>query len=260
MKGFKTLAVMMTISGVWQSASSASAEPGPPPRFERFHGRFGEEGTSRVLEMMSERLDLTADQKEQVAKILSESREAVRAGMQDHRATLEQTRGKIAAVLTQAQKEKAKELRRGVAAGIGGYLDAHGPEMRERAGRAGKEIRLRAALATLKLTDEQRSALKEVAKSTDQRRDEIMEAVKPQMEALHDDAVKRIHEVLTPEQKSELDEKLSKMPPGAPFGGPRGPQHGPGSGGGPHRRPGRGGFGPEHGPSQCPSDTSPKAP
>ncbi len=95
---------------------------------------------------------------------------------------------------------------------IGGFLQNHKPELRDRARQAGEEIRLRMALGSLDLSEEQRAKLKELEDRTQQERREIMAEVKPRLDAIRDSVKQTLESTLTDEQKSQLAKRLGDKP------------------------------------------------
>ena len=232
MSKFAVTAAVVAVTLVWQGVPAASAQPGLGPRPGHLAGKAGDVSTTRILKLMTRRLDLTADQQQKIGAILDEYRESITGASADRREALKQAREKIARELTPEQKNEAVKMQHALLTGIRGAVKAHASAIRDRARAAGDEVRMRAALASLDLTDEQIGKLKEIEKDVQDRRKAIMDEVKPKLDALKEEAREQIKGVLTPEQQEQLKKRLSEM---------KGP--GEGKGPRPHRGPGRVGPG-----------------
>ncbi|MGI8905366.1 MAG: hypothetical protein ACR2IE_02620 [Candidatus Sumerlaeaceae bacterium] len=217
-------------------AVTVTAGPGPGPggadrQFGRRTGPLaGDRPTTAMLEMLSNRLDLTDEQKEKIAPILENTRKELRKTAEGTKAVLEKSKEDIAAVLNAEQKGKLKKVKENIGGAVGGFARQHGPEIRERIHDAGQEIALRAALGSLDdLTDEQRGKLKELQERVNKQREAIQAELKPKMEELKKQVKAELDSTLTDEQKATLKERMEKM---KDAGTGRGPGRGPG---GPHR-------------------------
>jgi len=195
----------------------------PRPGGHGFFGReMGDRPTTAVLEMMTKRLELTKEQQEKIAPILERTRSEIRETAEGTKAILEKTREEVGAVLNEEQKQKIGKAREDVKGAVGGFLKSHGPEIREGVKGAGDEIRLRIALRSLDLTDEQKAKLGELQESIEEKREAAMAEMRKQQEQIREEAKKVVDETLTDAQKAELKKKLADMP------GPQGNRFGPG--------------------------------
>ncbi|MBX7247080.1 MAG: hypothetical protein K1X53_16400 [Candidatus Sumerlaeaceae bacterium] len=247
----KTTAAVLTGAALFTAVPILLAQPGGPD------GRPGGPGgpgrgkgapagvpAERIVEHMSKRLDLTPDQKTSITAILEATRKDMREEVEEARDAMKETREKIQGLLTAEQKEKAMKNVGALAKGAAGFMDAHGPEMRERAERGAEEIKMRVALGTLDLTAEQKEKLKAIHEETRDKVKAIQDEVKPKLDALRKETKEKAEAVLTPEQKEQLEKTLKEMPEPGKDGfrglgrGARGMQGGPGMGG-----PNRGGRG-----------------
>lgn len=189
--------------------------------------------TSKIVEMMSKRLDLTDEQKTKATEIIESTRAQLKDNVGDVRSCLEKSREAIAGILTPEQKEKMAKLKGGMMEAAGSFAQAHGQEIKQGMQQAGEEIRLRMALNTLTLTDEQKTKLKEAGDKFNEQRKAIMSEVQPKLDALRTETKTAIDSILTPEQKTQLEQRVKDMPkPGAEGrgfqGGPRGEGKGAG--------------------------------
>jgi Spy/CpxP family protein refolding chaperone len=200
---------------------SAAAGPGKP---DREHRRDG--ATTKVLERLSQKLDLTDEQKVKIAAILAATGEELKGEAGNAKDVLQKSREEIAAVLNDEQKKKLGEMKQNVREGVGGFAKAHGPQMKEHMQSAGEEMRLRTALSSLELSDEQREKLRAVQQEVMEKRREIHEAIRPKIEALQKEAKEKVTSVLTDDQKAQLEKKMLEMPKpdesGRRFRGPEG--------------------------------------
>ena len=228
-----------TLLAVAASASIATlAIAGPGKEGRGFggpgkHGPFGDRPTTAVLEMMSKRLELTQEQQDKIAPILEKTREQLKEQAGDAKDVLKETKEQIGAILNDEQKAKLEKGKDAIAGAFGGYLRAHGPEIREHMQGAGQEIALRAAIGSLDLTEEQRTKLKEMQESVQEKRKAIMEEVKPRMEAIEKEVKASMEQILTADQLEQLKEKKADMEKFRKDRPGRGPGHGPGRGPGP---------------------------
>jgi Spy/CpxP family protein refolding chaperone len=210
MKHIAALLITLTLTSV------AIAQPGQHARgaggagFGR--GGFGDVPTSKVVEMMTQRLDLTPEQKTQVEQIVDRTRGAVKQHSDAIRTEMEKSRDEILAVLTPEQKEKFKEERQQLMQGLGGFLADRGPELKEAATGAGDEIRLRIAMQSLDLTQEQRTKLKEVSEKFREQRKALDAQSQPKLQELRKQIKSEIDTILTAEQREQLEQRIKEMP------------------------------------------------
>jgi Spy/CpxP family protein refolding chaperone len=211
----KRLAIVL---GVFGCAGLLAAQG--PHRFGA-EGRAGLKGggdvpTTRIVEMMSKRLDLSAEQKEQVTAILGKSRAEIAESVDGMKSVAGKTREELKAVLTDEQKAKVEKLKENAKAGVGGFMRERGPAMREGMKAASEEMRLRMVLKSLDLSDEQQGKLKEVESELHEKAKAIQEEVKPKIEALHKEAKEKVNGILTDEQRGELEKRMKEGPPAEP--------------------------------------------
>lgn len=194
-------------------ATSALADPGKdgPRRGPGKHGGFGDRPTTAVLEMMTKKLDLTEEQRNKIAPILENAKSQLKEQVGEAKDVFAETKEQIGAVLTDEQKAKFEKGKQAFVGAVGGYVRAHGPEIRERVQGAGKEIALRAALGSLELTEEQRTKLKDLQESVQEKRQAIMEEMKPRFEAIDKHVKDTLESTLTPAQLEQLKEKQADM-------------------------------------------------
>lgn len=217
MKHFNVIAAAATFTLIFGGTAPAGAEDRQRGGFRQGH-RFahkalgGDRSTSTILEGLARRLDLTEQQKAQIAPILEDTRAEMRRTMEGTHAVLEKAKEEIAAVLNPEQKEKIKDMKENFAGAIGGFLKDRGPELRERAQNAGDEMRLRFALGSMELTEQQREKLKELQDRTRAEREAVMAEVQPRIEQIRENVKQELNSILTEEQRSELDQKMEQMP------------------------------------------------
>lgn len=204
-------ALSLSVAGT----NPAQARPvGPKPGHGRLMERLEDRPTTRVVEMMTERLELTREQQEKIGGVLDAAKAELKQHGKEARSILSTTHEQILEVLTPEQRGKAGKMKEALFAGVGGFAKSHAPHLREGLQRAGDEIRIRAALSTLELDDEQRGKLMELQAQIEAKREKIISEVRPQFDALREEANSRIREVLTPDQQAELEQKLDRMPKG----------------------------------------------
>lgn len=224
-----TAALALTVAVTVTAGPAGGDHAGPLGRRPMAGGPLGgDRPTTVVLEMLSKRLDLTAEQKEKIAPILEATRDELKKTAEGTKAVLAKTKEQIRAVLTDEQKGKLEKLKENVAGAVGGFARANGAEIRERVHDAGQEIALRTAIGSLDLTDEQRGKLKDLQDEVQQKRDAIQAEVKPKMEELKKEVKSKLEATLTDEQKATLKERMENMKdmgPGRGAGrGPGGPE------------------------------------
>jgi len=162
---------------------------------------------------MTNYLELKPEQQSKIRDILESAKAELGESISSIREFGEKTRERIREVLTEEQRAKLDRLRDNARGTGKEMLQSYGPQMREGAKRTGEEARLRFALRSLNLTDEQRQRIEAVQKETAQKIKSITDEVRPKIQAARDDAKKKIDEILTPEQRAQLRLQLEKMPP-----------------------------------------------
>jgi len=175
-------------------------------------GRMADMPTSRILNMMTRQLDLTADQRAKVEGILEPVRADIKKNAEAIRKDVAKARDDVKALLTEEQKAKIGGMKQGLFEGMAGFMAAHGPEIRGELKKIGEGIRLRVAMQSLDLKPEQREKLKAAANTLNTRTREIMAKVKPELEAARAQAKSQMEEILTPEQRDQLEKRLQEMP------------------------------------------------
>lgn len=193
---------------VWGTGIDVLAQP--PMRGGAW--KLADMPTSAILNMMSRQLDLTSEQRAKAEGILDAARDSLKKHTEEIRKIVGKTRDDIKALLNDEQKSKIDKMKRGIFEGVEGFMATHGAEIRGELKKAGQEIRLRMALSSLDLKPEQREKLKEAAKDVRERTRAIMEKVKPEMEAVRKQAKTCIDDILTPEQREQLEKRLKDMP------------------------------------------------
>lgn len=236
------VAVMVVAATLAAPLQAKGPEGGKGPHGGFFGGgpgaRFGDAPTTKIVEMMDKRLDLTDEQQAKMEAIITATREKVQPLTEQIGAAVKQSREEISSLLTEEQRAKIGDAKEDIFKGVGGFAANHKEEIRERVQEAGEEIRMRVALHKMDLNEEQRAKLQEINKSVREKQREIHEEVRPKVEELRKEAKEQIASVLTPDQQKELEQKLKDMPqPGRGEGG-RGAagfrgRRGPGGHGGP---------------------------
>lgn len=198
-------------------AATAVAQPDPGRGFRGGPGGgFGmhraDIPTTRIVEILTDKLQLTDEQKPKVAQIIDETKAEMRAQAGAIRSTLEKARDKMAAVLNEDQEQKLQQMKEGLFSGLSGFAAAHGPEIREEVQAAGEEIRLRMALGSLNLSEDQKTKLKDVEKQLRDKTKAIHDEVAPKMEAARKEAKDKIDTILTPEQREQVQKRMKEMP------------------------------------------------
>ncbi|MCX7626072.1 MAG: hypothetical protein N2Z21_07670 [Candidatus Sumerlaeaceae bacterium] len=189
--------------------------------------RRGDVPTTRILQRMTEFLQLTPDQQSKVKDILDKAKAELGESVGSLRELGEKTRERLREVLTEEQRAKLDKLRSDARDTAGRMAQDYAPQIREGVERFGQEARLRMALRSLSLTEEQRKQIDEIEKQTREKIKAIQDEVRPKIEAAREEAKKKIDDVLTPEQREQLREQLQKIPATAPQGG-NDPAAGPG--------------------------------
>lgn len=248
------------VAGVAVLAASVAAQPapggGPGARGQRGGGMLIERFQTAMAD-----LDLNEDQKFKIDEALEEARSQMREMMpqlrdmdpQERRAKMrevvDQLRSDVSAVLTDEQKATLQER---LAA-----LPGQGPATRPidgQPGRAGAFQGLVQALEQLNLTDAQKSEIAVVTAETREKLQALREqaagdprALAEQARPLMEEARTRLGEILTEDQRQQLQQIMSEMP--QRFG--------------PDARPGRGAAGDDAAPDrprrQRPRDGAPPA-
>lgn len=228
---------------LWFSAP-ASAQPAEGPGF--LHGPRGPlaqllsstDTTTRILQRMSQRLELTQAQQDQILPLLEETRKELLATQKATKALMESTKEKIDGILTAEQRTKTQEMK-------GRLQQLRGNAEANRRGPRGNipQFPILRAVMDLNLTDDQRTAIRKTAQVF---RGRMAEAKTPEQRAgLRQDLRTALENLLTTEQKAGLAGRLSNAttPLEPNLDQPsRGPRRGEGDRPGP--RDGRGPRGP----------------
>lgn len=188
--------------------------------------RRGDVPTTRILQRMTEFLALTPEQQAKVRDILEKAKSELGESVGSLRELGEKTRERLREVLTEEQRAKLDKLRGEARETAGRMAQDYGPQVREGIERLGQEARLRMALRSLNLTEEQRKQIDAIEKESREKIKAIQEEVRPKIQAAREEAKKKIDNVLTPEQREQLREQLQKMPADMPPAG-RGPEAAP---------------------------------
>lgn len=191
-----------------------------------FGQRRGDIPTTRILERMTKLLALTPEQQAKVKDILEKAKSELGESVGSLRELGDKTRERLREVLTEEQRAKLDKLRGDARETAGRMAQNYGPQIREGLERLGQEARLRMALRSLNLTNEQRQQIDAIEKETREKIKAIQEEVRPKIEAAREEAKKKVENVLTPEQREQLREQLQKMPAVSPPAG-HGPEAGP---------------------------------
>jgi Spy/CpxP family protein refolding chaperone len=178
--------------------------------------RRGDVPTTRILTRLSEYLELSPEQREKARDILEKAKSELGESVGSLRELGEKTRERLRAILTDAQREKLDKLRNDMRDTAERMAQNYGPALREGAERLGQEARFRMALRGLDLTPEQREKVEAIEKETAEKIRAIQEEVRPKIQAARQEAVKKIEEVLTPEQREKFQNELKKFPAGNP--------------------------------------------
>lgn len=227
----KTTRTLIVSAALLIAATAAFALPGAGPR----GSRGPETGERRPnLERMAEHLGLTQEQRASVAAIMKAAREESESLIQTipgkdvasaegrearRKAIREETRAKIAGVLTPEQRTKldeARERMRGPAGEIQGRLE----------GLARKLDLSAEQRAAIRTAFEQGAApLRELLRNEDLTRKEF----RLKMEALREETAAKVRAELTPEQREKFDEIHARLKERGPLGGRLGGgrHHGP---------------------------------
>ncbi len=185
-------------------------------RGERPGLRGGDVPTTRILERLSQYLELTPEQRAKVQEILAKAKSEFGESVGSLREFGEKTRERLREVLTDEQRAKLDRLREDTKAVGQRMAENYGQPVRQAAERMAQEARLRMALRQLNLTDEQRQRVEEIEKKTLEKVRAIQQEMQPKIQAVREEAKKEIEAILTPEQRQELRDRLEKMPAGQP--------------------------------------------
>lgn len=183
----KTSLALVALAFVALLATAALAEKGS-------NGRKGDHA-QMLWQRAVERLSLTPEQQTQLQPIFTAHFEQVKA----HRKA---ARAKFEAVLTPAQKEKLQQLiaERRAAGPKGGQACPKGGQCPKSGGPEAKQGEGPKAMATaLSLTDEQKAEMKK-----------IREENRTEMKAQRQQFVSQVEAVLTPAQKTQFEEMISR--------------------------------------------------
>jgi Spy/CpxP family protein refolding chaperone len=237
-----------------------------------FRGQAGDINTTRIVNMLDRRLDLTDEQEKQIRGILDETKAEMKAQAEEMRGKLRASREGIEKVLTEEQRNKLGKGAGALLRGLNGFAEDQGPAVRDHREAPGAEFRMRAAMAALDLSEEQREKLRAHHEAMRAKHEALRKEMEPKIEALREEAKKELESILTPEQREQLKNRLEQMP-GGPAAGPRWGAGGPQQRwrdreGGPFARPdgheGRGfrgwGRGPRPGPPAGAPDGPPPPP
>jgi Spy/CpxP family protein refolding chaperone len=222
------VAVALPVSAADSVKPKGAAKPHWPEKALRAPAAPGswaqDISTTRIITMLDRRADLTEEQERQIRGILDETRAEAKALMDELRGKMKASREGILKVLTDEQKQKIGKAAGQLLGGVADFADTHGPALRERLQAAGDEIRMRGALASLELTEEQREKLRAHHEAMRERHEALRKEMGPKIQALREEARKELESILTPEQREQLKERLETMPADPP----RGPRFGEG--------------------------------
>ncbi|MCX7717745.1 MAG: hypothetical protein N2111_04980 [Candidatus Sumerlaeaceae bacterium] len=185
-----------------------------------YRGKAADIHTTRIVNMLDRRLDLTDEQEKQIRGILDETKAELKAQAEEIRGKLQASREGIEKVLTEEQRNKLGKGAMALLAGFKGFAESRGPAVRGRFQADGPEFRMQAAMAALDLTEEQREKLRAHREAMRAKREALRKELEPKIEALREEAKKELESILTPEQREQLKNQLEKMPRG-PAAGPR---------------------------------------
>ncbi len=188
-------------SRVWQARERLAA-----------FGQHRDVPTTRIVQRMKEVLALTPEQEKKVHEILEKAKSELGESVGSVRELGEKTREKLREILTEEQRIKLDKLRQNAREVGAEMVQERGPQLRQGVERMAEEGRMRLALRSLNLTEEQRQQIEEVQKATRAKIQAIQEEVKPKIEAAREEAKKKIEEILTPEQREQLKKELEKAP------------------------------------------------
>jgi Spy/CpxP family protein refolding chaperone len=209
----KHLRIIVTVALAVLMAAPAMAQRGGRGPGKHFGpSRLGDAATTPMLNMLSKRLDLTEQQKTNITAIVQETRESVKEPAGEVREIMRTAFTKISAELTDEQKAKLRQTRQGLFQAAGGFLKAHGPEMRDRAKMAGQEMNMRFAPGRVSdLTDDQRTQLQALGKEIRERHEALREEMKPRMERIRSESEEKLRGILTEEQFKQMQENRKEM-------------------------------------------------
>lgn len=178
-----------------KSGREDAQRPGPQMGLDRF---------DRSLE----ELELTEEQREKIQAIRSESREKFQKLAEQQRQLMQETRERINQVLTEEQKAKLAASTPARGRGFGAAAPGEGPTLFGR---------LESTVQELKLSEDQKTEVRELfaeyrgkfAKIREAHPDDPRAAMQ-EARPLTSELRSKINEVLTPEQREQLEQKFSE--------------------------------------------------
>jgi Spy/CpxP family protein refolding chaperone len=219
-------------TAVVHAAPDATTQPTRPGPGGREPGQF-----LKILHERLEKLDLTADQKKQIAEIMSDTEAQIKQALQETRGASQDDRRqklqpimsglreKIGGVLTDEQKQKLQQEMAAARASNGGQ--------------ANPLNRLRDNLDKLGLSEDQKSKANAVLDDAQKKMTDMREQlengngdrqqVQEKGQAIRDEVKSKMAEILTKEQQDKLHDLMEAQGGPGPGGGPtseRGPARG----------------------------------